>query len=246
MKPYFSKLLTEQERAGSRNLSRKWGGKVRLHPDPEHDYEDEINFVSSARRRQYGHNHKEFTDVLGPLYGFLEKNVGRPWDDVYSELCKGLDRRSVTGLHVFTHLWQYVDRDVVMFDDGKVRVPGYHSWSEPSDFYIHPYTKILCAQPDRRWTYRAYNRNRSKDQDVTSFPIWQRDDGLGGESYERIDGLWYQVEWALEDKFAGYHKSLLPSSGYSPWRTKQEQVVLKKRQLGRKELRHLGLRNIIV
>lgn len=245
MKPYFSKLLTEQERAGSRNLSRKWGGRVRVHPDPEHDYEDEINFVSMARRRQYGYNHKEFTDVLNPLRGLLEKNVGRPWDDVYSELCKGLDRRSVTGQHVFTHLWDYVDRNTVVCVDGKIRCwsnsGGYYG--TPDHFYVHPVTGILCANPDR---FRGWGWYKVKENaDVDYLPIWKREDGLGGEGYKRIDGLWYQVEWTKEDKFAGYH-AIRIQWGKNPWDVKQEVVVLKKRQLGRKELKHLGLKNIMV
>lgn len=239
MKPYFSKLLTEQERAGSRNLSRKWGGRVRVHPDPDHDYEDEINFVSMARRgRQYGYNHKEFTDVLNPLYGFLEKNVGRPWDMVYSEICKGLDRRSITGLHVFTHLWDYVDRDTVMCEDGKVRAFSYiGSLREPDDFYVHPYTGILCAHPERCWTWGARYRRSKKEPDVTYHTIWVSMDGKGGCEYRRIDGLWFEVEWSLHADAPEF---------VSPWKPNRERGGLtKKRQLGKKELKHLGLKNIM-
>jgi len=31
---------------------------------------------------------KQFTDVLGPLYRYLLKQVGRPWDKVYSEIAQ--------------------------------------------------------------------------------------------------------------------------------------------------------------
>lgn len=246
MKPYFSKLLTEQERAGSRNLSRKWGGRVRVHPDPEHEYEDEITFVSSARRRQYGYNHKEFTDVLSPLRGFLEKNVGRPWNDVHSELCKGLDRRSVTGQHVFTHLWQYVERYTVLVD-GEVKVLNHWSgnYVDPNhnDFYIHPQTGILCTNPEMGWSYRAYQKRRPADKDVDRIEIWVSDDGMSGADYQRLNGLWFEVEWSLRDVYAGYYERA-KLHGMNPWRIKEKRYPVKQRQLGKKELKHLGLHNI--
>jgi hypothetical protein len=45
-----------------------------------------------------------FTDVLGPLAGFLRSNVGRRWNKVYSELRPDLEVRKVTGLHIFDQL----------------------------------------------------------------------------------------------------------------------------------------------
>lgn len=240
MKPYFSKLLTEQERAGSKHPSRKYGGRLKY--DPDSDYEDEVNFVSSARRRQYGHNYKEFTDVLAPLYGYLEKSVGRHWDEVYSELCQNLDRRSVTGLHVFTHLWQYVDRNTVMCEDGKVRVMGryFHSYALPDDFYIHPYTGILCASQERRWTWRgAYRRRKAKSLNATDWhPIWNWADQTGGAAYMKKNGIWYEVGWSTDYCSAEGIPYIERTVNDKGW-------VTSKKQLGKKELRHLGLCNTI-
>src|ERR1700728_1507846 len=105
----MSKLLTEAERYGSSNPSQKWGKRLRY--DPDSDYEDEfIGRVSMSRRSRHRSHKilsKDLSDVLNPLEGYLHKSKGWPWDDVYSEICKNLDRRSVTGLHVFTHLWQF-------------------------------------------------------------------------------------------------------------------------------------------
>src|SRR5271156_1602451 len=105
MRADLAKLTTEKERVGAKGkcFKTKYRGRVKAHPDPDHDYPKEYGgFRSSARRRHW--EHKEFTDVLSPLYGAIRKNVGRPWDDVYSEFCKVLDRRSVSGHHIWTHL----------------------------------------------------------------------------------------------------------------------------------------------
>lgn len=45
-----------------------------------------------------------FTDKLNPTERFLASNAGRPWDDVYSELCRRFDRRSLKGWHLLRHV----------------------------------------------------------------------------------------------------------------------------------------------
>jgi hypothetical protein len=69
---------------------------------------------------------KCFNEHLGPLRRFLDRNVGRPWDKVYSEICQHVDRGNVVQKHVLTHLFQYVVTNVILIDgephDG---TPGY-------------------------------------------------------------------------------------------------------------------------
>lgn len=84
-----------------------------------------------------------FTDNLEPLQRFLQQNVGRRWDDVYSELNQQLDRSTVTGLHVFQHLeWFIKSRRYERFDpeDYTSRKTGVGRW-----FRIHPETGILLT-----------------------------------------------------------------------------------------------------
>ena len=238
MKPYFSKLLTEQERVGSKNKSAKWGRRLKYDPDSE--YEDECSRVSMSRHGiQYGHDGKSLTDVLSPLRGFLRKNVGKKWNDVYSELCQGLDRRSVSGLHVFQHLWNYVEKDTAMVD-GQV----YHYWRggdllpiEKSyryeQYYVHPETGVLCqTNRTERWRYKA-----PSSQCVQEIREGQR--------YQRIKGIWYFMEFARVDRFNGYNPRWMVTMGRSPWRTRQEVEILKKKQLNHWELQELGLRNVL-
>lgn len=57
------------------------------------------------------------TDKLAPLDRYLQKNAGRPWDKVYSELCQRFDRRTLKGHHLLSG---HVDRYTV-------RGHGHHS-----------------------------------------------------------------------------------------------------------------------
>jgi hypothetical protein len=45
---------------------------------------------------------------LAPLDKFLQKHVGRPWDDVYSEIREHCDTRNIRGQHLWEHVIQYV------------------------------------------------------------------------------------------------------------------------------------------
>src|SRR5689334_16742725 len=89
MRTDMHKIVVERERARGLPGNRKWHKRLRYVEGD--DYEDEVKFASSSRKRQYGYYAKEFSDVLAPLKGYLRRNVGRPWDKVYSELRQGLD-----------------------------------------------------------------------------------------------------------------------------------------------------------
>lgn len=67
-------------------------------------------------RRYNGRGDKYFNEHLGPLRRFVESNVGRPWDKVYSEICKHVDRGNVVQKHILTHLFEYVTVDVELID----------------------------------------------------------------------------------------------------------------------------------
>jgi len=118
MREDMHKVVVERPRYGSRRTNRKWGQRLTYVPDA--DYDDQPKFASSARQRQYSNDSKHFTDVLGPLRGFLHSNVGRPWDKVFSELRRGLDIRKVTGRHIFGHLQWMVETNCWMGEDRKV------------------------------------------------------------------------------------------------------------------------------
>ena len=104
MRHDMARVVTERPRAGHGNSSKKWGRRLNTN---EFDLDDHgPNRAPIARRRQYS-NSKEFSDLLGPLRRYLRKQVGRPWDKVWSDITQTLDSRSLTGQHIFDHIrWE--------------------------------------------------------------------------------------------------------------------------------------------
>jgi len=233
MKEHFEKLLTEQERAGSKMPSAKWGGRVKVE-DSDSEYEKQAGGLQPWSRHRNQDN-KSLTDVLSPLRGYLRKNVGRPWDEVYSEICWGMDKRTTTGAHIFTHLWQYVERYTFMGEDGKVKYLNRYGGKvvDVDEWYIHPVTGLLSYIPPRRYR-TARNSGAGWSTEIKIEP---------GKCYKLLDGIWYYAEWVYKDEFVRYNPYRASLMGLSPWVTKETEVIIKKRQLGRKELRDLGLKN---
>lgn len=84
------------ERASARDFCEK------VKHDP--DFADEL-FI-----KEKVHVRKEFDDKLGPMYRWLGRQVGKPWDEVRSNVTKTFDTRTTAGRHiVYDHLLQSVE-----------------------------------------------------------------------------------------------------------------------------------------
>ncbi len=58
---------------------------------------DQAEYSAPPARPRVG---KMFYDKLGPAMRWINSQVGRPWNTVYSELCATFDRRTIAGAHV--------------------------------------------------------------------------------------------------------------------------------------------------
>lgn len=243
MKPHFAKIVTEKPRRGHHaNRSEKFGGRLTQNEVAREQDDDSLpgGFLPWSRRRNA--DYKEFSDLLGPLRGYLRKQVGRPWDKVYSELSARLDKRSLTGIHIWDHIKSEVEMHAFLGDDGKTvyRQPRYGIGLVPVyGLYVHPRTRLLCHKPDRRFV--GYKRR----------PAPNRRELNDGRVFEKIAGIWYEVweerrterlpaqwlTWNYRGRETHHHL-------YREAHEETTIVVIYKRQLGRKELRLHGLTNV--
>lgn len=231
MRNDMGKIITEKPRHGSSNRNAKTGLTIKWKGhDADYDFDQK---ASSSARRQHGYNAKEFTDVLGPLYRYLDKQVGRPWNKVNSELCEFLDKRKLTHAHVFTHVDSYVERDVYKGVDGKWHFRPYggliggNYGRGGSGLYVNPKTGLVCRQ-----TIKPEEIKREIDE----FKIDNRNE------YKRIDGIWYHIKFDMVDV-----DRLEFNRATKTWRsyTRKELKQVAKKQLNTKELRLWGLKNIV-
>jgi hypothetical protein len=86
--------------AENRAELRNYMQEVRLDPDNYDEYDIEPT----------QHVYKGFKDKLRPMYRWLNSQVGRSWDEVYSDVRKSFDTRTTAGRHiVFDHLLSSVE-----------------------------------------------------------------------------------------------------------------------------------------
>ena len=97
---YWSNCWERRQSHGEeRATTREWLDRISVDPD-------EADAIDPLPRRRVG---KMFRDKLGPAMRWLESQVNRPWDKVYSELCERFDTRTVAGRHVVhDHMLKWV------------------------------------------------------------------------------------------------------------------------------------------
>ncbi|GHC02978.1 hypothetical protein [Thermomonas carbonis] len=210
------------------------------------------------------HDRKGLNENLRPLERYLEKQVGRPWGKVYSEICDGIDRRSTAQEHIHQHVGDFVAVTVVVID-GEPHSPS--RWGAPQSlvsgwaprFYVEPRTGLLQINKWRERIRRERNRKPlgGIDHRRELGPFLQ---------LHRLDGLWYEVDLAaipvgadgsgVFDVVARQRvvaaerlvRSKQPDGSRvtrcdKAWYGKGDVYAWRKRQLGAPELRHHGLAN---
>lgn len=201
MREDIAKVIVERPRLGSRSRSSDDPkGYNRKRYGKDYILEDLPQKESMSARRRYGWDAKELNENLSPLRRFLEKNVGRPWDKVFSELSEHIDLNSTVKRHIWQHVFDFVEKNTFMGDDGKVWVhSGYGSGDHPLEakqyytrahLYIHPKDGLLKkvkVKPDKDGAkYKQYYHNK---------PVgFARHDFNKTFQYHKQNGIWYIIE----------------------------------------------------
>lgn len=208
MRKDMSKVIVERPRRGSRMNSDDPKGWKRKAFGKNPDLEDLPQKESMARGRKYGWKCKELNEHLSPLYRFLDKAVGRPWDKVYSEICENIKLSSTVQRHILEHVKWHVEQKTYLADDGKtvmVRNPygdiPINDLHGNSRLYVHPVDGLL-KKAKRKKKYRNgdwQNFYESPDsygisgvlKDAGKVERRLSDDRL--IQYHKIKGIWYIV-----------------------------------------------------
>lgn len=186
MRSDMKKVVTERPRSGGRIKSPK-GDRRQWQR-----YEMEDCPKREKIRAKWKSWRKDFTDLLGPLHRFLLGQVGRPWDIVYSEIARNLPKTSLQNLHVYTHLWQFVLKEVRMINGVACHNRGYWagvpiaSWGRYPQLYIHPLNGLLCkAKPGN--AQPRYHRPPKIETTLPGIKVYP------GVQYHKVRGVWYEV-----------------------------------------------------
>lgn len=177
---------------------------------------------------------KSFSDHLRPLRRFLRSKVGQRWDDIYSALCQRLDTHTVTGQHVLDHVWDYVERNVVLIDGVPYRKCNRRRYGQNplgywrDEFYVHPDTGILCIAK------KAPKAPPEKRDDLVVIDSYHQ--------YRKLNDVWYLI--TLQE-FPPMHDvtDVVLKVTLKPWTARgeygREVYAVSKRQCGKKEIKFI-------
>jgi hypothetical protein len=211
----------------------------------EHEFQRDLDLAPAREGMSASARYatKQLNENLAPLARFLRSRVGRPWDEVYSEICASLSVRSAVQQHVRDHLRDFV-RTRVWRQDGELWTE--HRFGGPGplvgrgyrgDFYVCPETRQLRAIPRKARPHHS----QPVDPDLRPLSEW--------EQLRRIDGQWYRIELAQLPADLRQARDVvlgLLLSQVTPWALqaqygRRDRYAHRKLQLSRRErLRHLG------
>ena len=139
MRKDMNKVIVERPRGGwrTRKLNRM---KIK------EAGEDQPSRIGIRRQRKMnGTETKYLNENLAPLKRYLGKQVGRPWNKVYSELRENISPKNTVQMHILEHVHDFVARPAIG-KDGNWLWPGRFLWrSGPhkGQLYIHPADGLL-------------------------------------------------------------------------------------------------------
>ena len=174
MREDMSKVLTERPR------SKSWS-KDKIVNDRSVSFDEQPSKESIKLRHK---ERKGFSDLLNPLYGFVRSRVGKPWNDVYSEISQHIKPKSTLQLHLLGHLKHIVYTNVLVEGD-LIRRPtddrylNVCSYKQREIFYVDPITGILCKAKNI-----VENKPEGKVTVITDGMI----------QYRLINKVWYVLE----------------------------------------------------
>ena len=193
MRSDMPQVLIERPRRGSRmrgyRRQRTINKRARLEDEPRFE---------SIRRRKAG-TEKWFRDLFGPVRRFLRRNVGRPWDLVFSEICEHARLDNVAQQHLRRHVRDFVVTNVQKIDGRLYGNPGWGGlWPLRPGWFGQYY---VC--PDTGLLKMVEKKPRPKGPGDRIMIDKTR-------QYHRINGEWYAVALRpVPEETAGLYDALI-------------------------------------
>lgn len=194
MRKDMHKVIVERPRHGHwmKNKTNKSNFRVKH----KKNIDDGFVHQSMSGIKQFGYSSKELNEHLSPLKRFLARAVGRPWDNVWSEICSVVSSDTAVLKHVRDHVKGYVFTDAAFDENGTPHDPrvGHDVSSIVHMFYVDS-QGILIRTPVK-WTKQAYKERRDKVDNQHKKSFKKTDDG---KVFCRIENVWFEVSYEILD-----------------------------------------------
>lgn len=241
MRKDMSKVIVERPRTG-RAAGDLRPGRTRAVVDDDGEPLRTRTPLKGDRERRS----KRLNETLNPLKRYLGKQVGHPWDKVFSEIAENLKVTSTVQQHVRDHVEDFVAIRTRM-KAGKV-VTAASRWGgeraledDYRRYYVHPRTGFLRENPNwGGWNARRRAKRAAEDAERAKR---MREIDPRTQAHKFKDGTWWEVRLgkasALEPDvvLAAGLSTLTPDKLYGRHGVR----AIAKRVLSKAEKKSLGL-----
>jgi len=180
MRKDMHRVIIETSRKG-KTYARPIRKKISVHDlTDDGDIKDNYPTKISTKRDAAGSGDPSYQDDrLRPIIRYLKKQVGRRWDDVWSEICA--NNQDFMGDHLRRHVLGYVSEKVRIEGDEIIDLErNYAVYYYGDYFYVDPVSGVLKQVPRR-----VFRPNKAVFNIVS----------MDGVDYFKHDGIWYRVKY---------------------------------------------------
>ncbi len=255
MRRDMPKVIVERPRSGA--------GKLRNRRPVRGDDEllpSKIGVKRDARERG---GYKMLNENLNPLKRYLERQVGRPWNKVWSEICENLKPTNTVQQHVRDHIPDFVSINTSL-KDGEIWVQ--HRWSAGplKDSHVKLFVDPKSGLLRRNKYWQSWNAKKRQRLEAEAAAVAKRMRVVSPKRQLHLldDGGWWEVTLAraparMPERPAApgvrtymnqdtavdvVQDARLSPLGRSELYGRSDVYAVAKRQLSKKEMRDLGLR----
>ena len=245
MREDFEKVITERPRYGSHflpNINDRRRDRVARNIKTDIDCVDGMPARSAMRRRGDRDSLKQFSDLVSPLEKFFERQVGRNWNDIYSEVRKNIRFDSTTQRHILEHV-----NSIVTNSHQIEWVSGVLCWKAPTSYgakELSTFRDVLYVDPRDNVLKRQKAKVIKYEKPEKTFIEIEKD-----VYYAKRDGSW-KIIWlddAEKNMFTSKYGGVYPydyflcrmayESDYTNFYTKQGKYCCKIRDVSKRDLK---------
>lgn len=152
---------------------------------------------------------KDLSDRLSPIYEFLKKNAGRPFNKVWSEVCQNFDNRNIAGMHLRDHILQMIRSNGISKEGMADYLYRYHNWR-----FLVDDQGILRFNPEneKKWRTRVNSKpkvNKFVNTKYADFAYFYTEHGWFRTTPKYLFKVNYNTKVSNEPSFT-HNKDLIP------------------------------------
>lgn len=259
MRDDMDEVIIERPRRGSRWMTyprraKRVDAKVIAREDPD----QLVAKIGMRRNAKAARAYKSLNENLSPLRRYLESQVNRPWDKVWSEISAHLESGNTVQQHVRDHVEDFVAYRTFV-KDGTIYAMARHGSPRPLadatwlGLYVDPRTGILR----RNKHFKRWNRLQREDRaaQARERALRMRDIAPDTQLHKFEERGWWEVKLAPTPKvrvptttgYRGYYETYAPvtdvvlTAGFTDMSSselyaREGVYAVAKRQLSKKEI----------